>query len=97
MNYEDIIKYYEDIKTYDAELSGEKFSFVADSSIHSDVTKFAYGKALERECVDLAELGKIETRVMLDNGAEKNRRFYVKITDSTKKRRFQMDLRVDLS
>ena len=45
MNYEDIIKYYEDIKTYDAELSGEKFSFVADSSIHSDVTKFAYGKA----------------------------------------------------
>ena len=95
MNYEDIIKYYEDIKTYDAELSGEKFSFVADSSIHSDVTKFAYGKALERECVDLAELGKIETRVMLDNGAEKNRRFYVKITACLREwQKYENDIKI---
>ena len=54
-NINKIIDYYEDFSMHKGEISGIENgeTFVAPSSIHSDVTTFAYGKALSCRCVDI--------------------------------------------
>ena len=51
------LKYFEDIKATKVELNIDKtqiFSFASKTSIHSEVTDWAYGEVLKRECFDLA-------------------------------------------
>lgn len=80
MSFADILSCYEDIRYFDAEITGKKFSYAAKSSIHSDVTTFAYGKVLSRDCVDLAENGKAQAVLNLSAEDIKDRRFCIKIT-----------------
>lgn len=75
----DILKYYEEIEKTDITLLADKsefFSYVSKTSIHSEITDWAYGIPLERECI------------AIDNGKEANgeadvsdtdRRFFLKI------------------
>lgn len=75
---ENILKLYEDIKTTVATLNvGEKewFNYVSKTSIHSEVTDWAYGKALERRCVDLSAR-EINGKLLIN---DKNARNYFKV------------------
>ena len=79
----DKIAYYEDFQVFHGEITGitEKgFDFVAPSSIHSDVTTFAYGKALSRRCVDISNGEQLIVRVALNEIDIRQRRFFLKLT-----------------
>ena len=99
-NINKIIDYYEDFSTYKGEILGmEKGEvFVAPSSIHSDVTTFAYGKALSRQCVDISNGEPLSVKVFLAQEDIKTRRFYIKLTaclrDWTK---YENDLKITLN
>ena len=53
---EKILSYYEDIKTTSISLlvpESERFSYVSKTNIHSEITDWAYGRPLERECIEI--------------------------------------------
>ncbi len=73
------LKYYEQIEKRKISLSVRKedlFSYASKTSIHSEVTDWAYGKVLERECVDISNGKEISGKVNLENI---ERRFFLKI------------------
>ncbi len=76
---EKILNYYEDIKTTSILLlvpESERFSYVSKTNIHSEITDWAYGRPLERECIEI--YGGKEANgeaVVSDTG----RRFFLKI------------------
>lgn len=77
---EKILKLYEEFRKHEGYfISGnwEKISFVAPSSLHSSVSKSAYGKALEKECANLTGGGKLNVKITLDE--IDTRRHYIKI------------------
>ena len=52
------------------------FSYASKTSLHSDVTTWAYGNALERQCVDLIEVGEVSGEI---NVEDKNKRYFLKV------------------
>lgn len=55
---EKILQYYEDIQETPVELRVEEsrfFPYASHTSLHSFVTDWAYGKVLERECIDVSD------------------------------------------
>lgn len=74
-----IVDLYESIKIYDCELlcvGKEKKLFKSPSSIHSEVTDWAYGKMIERECIDISD-GSILTAKF--NLTDTDARFKIKL------------------
>ena len=74
-----IIDYYENAEKTEIDLSayGSRFfDYVSETSIHSEVTDWAYGVPLKRPCVDISDgkplIGTAEI-------ADENRRFFLKI------------------
>lgn len=77
------IAYYEDFQTVRGEIDGMEENgkdFVAPSSLHSDVTTFAYGKALSRRCIDISNGKPLRVKVYLEKENIINRRFFIKLT-----------------
>ncbi len=76
-----IISYYEDFKRYSGafEEGRELVTYVAPSSIHSDVTSFAYGKVKSAECADISDGSALEVSFNLKDKDIEERRFYIKI------------------
>ena len=73
------LKYYEQIEKVKISLSVRKedlFSYASKTSIHSEVTDWAYGEVLERECVDISNSKEISGKLYLENN---ERRFFLKI------------------
>ena len=94
---EKIIGYWEDFSTYKGEIAGiEKgIEFVAPSSLHSEVTTFAYGKALSRKCVDISSGWPLFVQVFLTKQDIKEKRFYIKITACLKDwQKYENDLKI---
>ena len=54
--------------------------FVASSSLHSEITSFAYGKALSRRCVDISDGKPLFVHAFLHETDIKKRRFFIKLT-----------------
>ena len=78
-NHIEILKYYEQIEKNDITLledKSEMFPYVSKTSIHSEVTDWAYGEALERDCVELDNGKEISGEATVANT---NRRFFLKI------------------
>lgn len=76
---EKLLEYYEDFSVFKGEIDGMKDcgkEFVAPSSIHSNVTTFAYGKALSRRCVDISNGNAARVTVRLSKEDLSKRRFY---------------------
>ena len=79
----EIISYYEDFKISQGKLDGmteRGCEFVAPSSLHSEITSFAYGKALSRCCVDISNAEPLFVRVVLNKEDIIARRYYIKLT-----------------
>ncbi len=75
----DTIRFYEDIEKTDIKLFGyenEKFSYVSKTSIHSGITDWAYGKALERECISIYDGKDAKGEAVIENT---ERRFFIKM------------------
>lgn len=73
------LDYYESINQIKIDLLVEKkdyFNYVSKTSIHSSVTDWAYGVALERECVDISDGKKVKGEFRIE---ETEKRFYLKI------------------
>lgn len=77
--YEKILSYYEELKLHKAKLSGKEgfFAYQSPSSLHSEVTSFAYGIRETRNCLSLKNTFCIST-VVLDE-KDVSRRFYIKL------------------
>ena len=76
---EQILNYFEDISKSNIDLlvdDSEKFRYVSKTSIHSEVTDWAYGEALERECVSLSSGREMVGEVTLE---DTDRRCFLKI------------------
>ncbi|MBO5068450.1 MAG: beta-galactosidase trimerization domain-containing protein [Clostridia bacterium] len=74
-----IIDLYEQIERTKIQLSVNKdqvFSYVSKTSLHSDITDWAYGKALERECVDLSDGEKLTGYADIK---DVDRQYYIKV------------------
>ncbi|MBO4897704.1 MAG: beta-galactosidase trimerization domain-containing protein [Clostridia bacterium] len=78
-NYKGILSVYEDFKLHSGALSHEEgfFDYQAPSSIHSDVTCFAYGIREVRSCVSVNKSAAVSS-VTIDKKDIK-RRFYLKL------------------
>lgn len=79
-----IIGLYEAIKINDCELfvlNKEKINFKSPSSIHSEVTDWAYGKMIERECFDISDGSVLVAKANLENA---NAKFKIKLNASLK-------------
>ncbi len=77
--FEKILKYYEDIEKTEIKLLVAKesfFPYVSKTSIHSDVTDWAYGEALERSCIALDKDNGCDGEAVVSNA---NRRYFLKI------------------
>ncbi len=71
--------FYEQVLLKDVDLIVDEkalFDYVAPNSIHSDVTTWAYGEALERKCVDISDGKVVNATVSLD---DEDLRYYVKV------------------
>ena len=77
---EQILSLYEDFRRHAGSLSGGKgfFDYMAPSSLHSDITCFAYGIRKTMSCVDISENCAV-SRVNLEE-KDLDRRFYLKLT-----------------
>ncbi len=74
-----ILSYYEQIEKTNIDLMVDKneiFPYVSKTSIHSEVTDWAYGEALERECI---EIGKGKNAVGEATLGNADRRFFLKV------------------
>ncbi|MBQ8254868.1 MAG: beta-galactosidase trimerization domain-containing protein [Clostridia bacterium] len=75
----DKLRYYEQIEKTGIDIlafENEKFSYVSKTSIHSEVTDWAYGEALERECISIDNGKEAKGEATLENT---DRRFFLKI------------------
>lgn len=77
--YEKILSYYEDIKLHTGTLSGKEgfFDFQPPSSLHSEVTAFAYGIREKKSAVSLGNYPC--TSVVMLSETDLTRRFYIKL------------------
>lgn len=80
MNKKNILSYYEDFKLHKGSPISQEgyFDYVSPSSLHSDITSFAYGIRKSRSCVNLLD----DKAIFNVNISKKDlkRRFYVKLT-----------------
>lgn len=75
----DKLRYYEQIEKINIDLltpESERFSYVSKTSIHSEVTDWAYGEALERECISIDNGKEAKGEATL---SDTDRRFFLKI------------------
>ena len=66
---EKIIDLYEAIGVYEAEINcknKERINFKSPSSIHSEVTDWAYGKMIEKSCYDISDGNALIVKVFLE-------------------------------
>ncbi len=77
--YQDILSCYEDFKLHKGSLEGKDgfFDYQAPSSLHSEVTCFAYGIRETKSCLNVRNCECI-SKVILEE-CDLNRRFYVKL------------------
>lgn len=77
--YQDILSCYEDLKLHRGRLFGKEgfFDYQAPSSLHSEVTCFAYGIREKKSCLSLKN-SKCKSKVVL-NQSDLTRRFYIKL------------------
>lgn len=78
--FESILSLYEDFRTHKGTLSGGEglFDYMAPSSLHSDITSFAYGIRKAMSCLNIHR-DVAQSRVTLGE-EDRNRRFYLKLT-----------------
>ncbi len=75
----DTLRYYEEIEKTSISLltdESEFFPYVSKTSIHSEVTDWAYGKALERKCIAIDNGKDAKGEATVENA---ERRFFLKI------------------
>lgn len=75
-NYKDI---YEPLKVYNCKLlcDKQKIKYKAQSSLHSVVTDWAYGKIIEKDCFDISDGTVLKAYAMLNDTIDK--RFKIKL------------------
>lgn len=78
--FERILSLYEDFKHHKGTLSGGDgiFDYMAPSSLHSDITSFAYGIRKSMACVNIGHAPAESTVVLTPE--DLSRRFYLKLT-----------------
>lgn len=78
--FESILALYEDFRSHPGVLSGGNgfFDYQAPSSIHSDITCFAYGIRTTMSCIDISDRGAQSTVTLQPR--DLSRRFYLKLT-----------------
>lgn len=78
--FEKILSVYEDFHCHKGKLSGGNsfFDYQAPSSLHSDITCFAYGIRKTMPCMDISKNAGV-SKIMLQK-TDLNRRFYLKLT-----------------
>lgn len=77
---QNILRYYEDISETSVELTADKsrfFSYASHTSLHSFVTDWAYGKVLERVCIDISDGNAVNGIAQVKDAS---RRYCLKIT-----------------
>lgn len=73
------LKYYEQIEQTKISLLVKRedlFSYASKTSIHSEVTDWAYGEVLERECIDISDGKPVSGKFDLES---KDRRIFLKV------------------
>lgn len=79
-----IIDFYENINVYDGELSCDnkrQFDYKVPSSIHSEITEWAYGKIITRSCFDISDRTELIAKFDI---ADNEKRFKLKIVGCLK-------------
>ena len=81
-SFSEILAYYEDFKSFNGCFKEGTVltDYVAPSSLHSDITSFAYGKVKGAKCVDISKGNALEVLYTLKKEDIEERHFYIKLT-----------------